>query len=40
MDEYRSKRRSNPVMQTIAGKFSADEIRRSPPSSGSLKPKN
>jgi len=26
MDEYRGKRRSNPVMQTIAGKFSADEI--------------
>jgi cytochrome c553 len=26
MDEYRAKRRSNPVMQTIAGKLSADEI--------------
>src|SRR3989442_14288080 len=26
MDEYRSKRRANPVMQTIAGKFTVEEI--------------
>jgi cytochrome c len=26
MNEYRSKRRNNPVMQTIAGKFSNEEV--------------
>jgi cytochrome c len=26
MDEYRKKKRQNPIMQTIAGRFSADEI--------------
>jgi cytochrome c len=26
MDEYRQKKRPNPIMQTIAGRFSADEI--------------
>jgi cytochrome c553 len=40
MDEYRSKRRSNPVMQTIAGKFSAEEIAALAAYFGSLKPKN
>jgi len=40
MDEYRAKRRSNPVMQTIAGKFSADEIAALAAYFGSLKPKN
>jgi cytochrome c553 len=40
MDEYRSKRRSNAVMQTIAGKFSADEIAALAAYFGSLKPKN
>jgi cytochrome c553 len=40
MDEYRAKRRSNPVMQTIAGKFSAEEIAALAAYFGSLKPKN
>jgi cytochrome c553 len=40
MDEYRSKRRSNPVMQTIAGKFSSEEIEALAAYFGSLKPKN
>jgi cytochrome c553 len=40
MDEYRSKRRSNPVMQTIAGKFSAEEIAALAAYFGSVKPKN
>jgi len=40
MDEYRSKRRSNPVMQTIAGKFSGDEIAALAAYFGSVKPKN
>jgi cytochrome c553 len=40
MDEYRSKRRSNPVMQTIAGKFSGEEIEALAAYFGSLKPKN
>jgi cytochrome c553 len=26
MDEYRVKKRSNPIMQTIAGRLSADEV--------------
>jgi cytochrome c553 len=26
MGEYRQKKRQNPIMQTIAGRFSADEI--------------
>lgn len=26
MDEYRAKKRSNPIMQTIAGRLSAEEI--------------
>jgi cytochrome c553 len=40
MGEYRSKRRNNPVMQTIAGKFSTDEIAALAAYFGSLKPKN
>jgi cytochrome c len=40
MDEYRAKRRSNPVMQTIAGKLSADEIAALAAYFGSLKSKN
>ena len=40
MDEYRSKRRSNPVMQTIAGKFSSEEVAALAAYLGSLKPKN
>ena len=40
MDEYRSKRRSNAVMQTIAGKFSGEEIAALAAYFGSLKPKN
>jgi cytochrome c553 len=39
MNEYREKRRSNPVMQTIAGKFSKDEIAALAAFFGSLKPK-
>ena len=40
MDEYRSKRRANPVMQTIAGKFTVEEIAALAAYFGSLKPKN
>jgi cytochrome c553 len=40
MDEYRSKRRANPVMQTIAGKFTAEEIAALAAYFGSLKPRN
>ena len=40
MNEYRDKRRSNPVMQTIAGKFSNDEIAALAAYFGSVKPKN
>jgi cytochrome c553 len=40
MDEYRSKRRSNPVMQTIAAKFSGEEIAALAAYFGSLKPRN
>jgi cytochrome c553 len=40
MEEYRSKRRSNPVMQTIAGKFSQDEIAALAAYFGAVKPKN
>src|SRR5881392_2392079 len=38
MDEYRSKRRANPVMQTIAGKFTDDDIAALAAYFGSLKP--
>ena len=40
MDEYRTKKRSNPVMQTIAGKFSKDEIAALAAFFGGVKPKN
>jgi cytochrome c553 len=40
MNEYREKRRSNPVMQTIAGKFSNDEVAALAAYFGSVKPKN
>ena len=40
MDEYRSKKRSNPVMQTIAGRFSKDEIAALAAYFGNLKTKN
>ena len=40
MNEYRDKRRSNPVMQTIAGKFSNDDIAALAAYFGSLKSKN
>lgn len=40
MDEYRTKSRENPVMQTIAGKFSREEIAALAAYFGSLKSKN
>jgi cytochrome c553 len=40
MNEYREKRRTNPVMQTIAGKFSSDEVAALAAYFGSLKSKN
>jgi cytochrome c553 len=40
MNEYREKRRSNPVMQTIAAKFSNDEVAALAVYFGSLKSKN
>jgi len=40
MDEYRSKKRGNPVMQTIAAKFSKDEIAALAAYFGGVKPKN
>jgi len=40
MDEYRQKKRDNPVMQTIAGKFSRDEIAALAAYFGSVKSKN
>ena len=40
MNEYREKRRSNPVMQTIAGKFSNDEVAALAAYFSSVKPKN
>ena len=40
MNEYRDKRRSNPVMQTIAGKFSNDEVAALAAYFGSVKPMN
>ncbi len=38
MNEYRTKKRPNPVMQTIAAKFSAEEIAALAAYFGSLKP--
>ena len=40
MNEYRSKHRSNPVMQTIAGRFNNEEIAALAAYFGSLKSKN
>ena len=40
MNEYRAKKRDNPVMQTIAGKFSSEEIAALAAYFGSLKTKN
>jgi cytochrome c553 len=40
MDEYRLKKRDNSVMQTIAGKFSKDEIAALAAYFGSVKPRN
>lgn len=40
MNEYRDKRRSNPVMQTIAGKLSTEELAALAAYFGSVKPKN
>lgn len=39
MNQYRTKQRDNPVMQTIAGKFSNEEIAALATYFGSLKPK-
>jgi cytochrome c len=38
MNEYREKKRPNPVMQTIAGRLSADEVAALAAYFGSLKP--
>ena len=40
MNEYRSKQRSNPVMQMVAGRFSNEEIAALAAFFGSLKSKN
>lgn len=40
MDEYRAKKRSNPVMQTIAGRFNNEEIAALAAYFGGLKSKN
>ena len=40
MDEYRNKKRHNPVMQTIAGRFSKAEIAALAAFFGSVKSKN
>jgi cytochrome c553 len=40
MEEYRSKKRANPVMQTIAAKFSKDEIAALAAYFASVKPRN
>jgi cytochrome c553 len=40
MNEYREKRRSNPVMQTIAGKFSSEDVAALAAYFRSVKPKN
>ena len=40
MNEYREKRRSNPVMQTIVGKFSNEDVAALAAYFGSVKPKN
>jgi len=40
MNEYREKRRSNPVMQTIVAKFSSEEVAALAAYFGSMKSKN
>lgn len=40
MNEYRSKKRENPVMQTIAGKLSQEEIAALAAYFGSLRPQS
>lgn len=40
MNEYRNKKRENPVMQTIAGKFSQEEIAALAAYFGSLRPQS
>ena len=40
MNEYREKRRSNPVMQTIAGKFSNEDVAALAAYFSSVKPRN
>jgi cytochrome c553 len=40
MNEYRAKTRSNPVMQTIAGRFNNEEVAALAAYFGSLKAKN
>ena len=40
MNEYRDKRRNNPVMQTIVAKFSKEEVAALAAYFGGLKPKN
>ena len=40
MNEYREKRRSNPVMQTIAGKFSKEDVAALAAYFRSVKPRN
>jgi len=40
MNEYRTKHRNNPVMQTIAGKFTNEELAALAAYFGSLKSKN
>jgi cytochrome c553 len=40
MNEYREKRRANPVMQTITAKFSSDDIAALAAYFSSVKPKN
>ena len=40
MNEYREKRRSNPVMQTIAGKFSSEDVAALAAYFRSVKPRN
>ena len=40
MNEYREKRRSNPVMQTIAGKFSNEDVAALAAYFRSVKPRN
>ena len=40
MDEYRAKKRANPVMQTIAGRLSEEEIAALAAYFGSLQPAN